>query len=42
MKYPCDLIKDMLPLYHDDICSEESRKIVQEHLEKCENCSKEY
>ena len=40
MKYSCDLISDLLPLYKDDICSEASRKIVEEHLEECAACKK--
>ncbi len=38
MKYNCDLISDLLPLYEDGICSEVSRKIVDEHLEECPKC----
>ena len=38
MKYPCDTIKDLLPLYHDDVCSDASRRIVEEHLAECEAC----
>ncbi len=40
MKKNCNIIKDLLPLYVDDICSEESKKIVEEHLETCNNCKK--
>ena len=40
MKYNCDLISDLLPLYKDDICSESSRKIVEEHLAECPECKK--
>ncbi|MBR2523789.1 MAG: zf-HC2 domain-containing protein [Clostridiales bacterium] len=38
MKYDCDMISDLLPLYKDGICSESSRKIVEEHLEECRDC----
>lgn len=39
MKFlPCELIQDMLPLYHDGVCSEVSRKLVDSHLETCEKC----
>ena len=34
----CDIILDLLPLYADDCCSEESRKLVSEHLLSCERC----
>ena len=40
MKYSCDLISDLLPLYKDEICSEASRKIVEEHLAECQDCKK--
>lgn len=39
MKYNCDLIRDLLPLYQDDVCSESSRQIVEEHLGECRACS---
>ncbi len=34
----CNIIRDLLPLYIDDCCSEESREMIKEHLEKCEEC----
>lgn len=42
MKYPCNLIQDLLPLYHDGVCSEESAKIVEEHLSECTTCRHYY
>jgi len=38
MKLPCDVIQDLLPLYHDKICSTESRTLVEEHLRECGAC----
>ena len=38
MKLLCDVINDLLPLYHDEVCSEESKRIVEEHLKECEKC----
>lgn len=38
MKLPCKIVEDLLPLYQDEVCSEESRSLVQEHLKECENC----
>lgn len=35
----CDLIYDLLPLYLEGSCSEESRRIVEEHLHSCPDCS---
>lgn len=40
MKFlPCELIQDILPLYHDGVCSDTSRKLVDSHLETCEKCT---
>lgn len=41
-KIPCDMIKDLLPLYEDDICSERSKSEIEEHLIGCEDCRKYY
>lgn len=38
MKYDCGMIVDLLPLYADEVCSEVSRKVVEDHLLECENC----
>ena len=38
----CSLIKDLLPLYHDGVLSEESKRAVAEHLEDCADCRAEY
>lgn len=40
MKYPCGIIKDLLPLYIDEVCNEESRQAVESHLTECEACRK--
>ena len=39
MKLNCNVIRDLLPLYADQICSEESRGLVEEHLTDCSDCS---
>ena len=36
----CDIVRDLLPLYEDGLCSEESRRAVEEHLKSCEACRK--
>ena len=41
MSKNCDMIKDLLPLYADDVCSEESRKAVEEHINSCPDCKAE-
>lgn len=38
MKYPCDMIKDLLPLYYDDACSKQTKSIVEAHLSECNSC----
>ena len=40
MKYDHNVIKDLLPLYIDDVLSDTSRQIVDEHLDECEDCRK--
>lgn len=42
MKYPCGLIQDLLPLYHDGVCTEESKKIMEHHLSECPSCRDSY
>jgi len=37
-KTDCNIIKDLLPSYIDDLCSEESRTIIEEHLQECTEC----
>lgn len=37
-KIPCDIIKDLLPLYIDEVCSEDSAAAVEAHLEICPAC----
>lgn len=34
----CGIIQDLLPLYHDGVCSPESRAEVEEHLKTCPDC----
>lgn len=38
MRFDCEIILDMLPLYVDEVCSEESKKTVEAHLLGCESC----
>ncbi|GAA0722290.1 hypothetical protein GCM10008905_13630 [Clostridium malenominatum] len=40
-KISCEIIKDLLPLYYDKVCSNESRITVEEHLTECNSCKKE-
>ena len=38
MKYDCEVIRDLLPLYADRACSEHSRTMVEAHLQECPDC----
>lgn len=40
-KLPCDVVRDLLPLYHDEVCSEASRQMIEEHLSSCKDCRAE-
>lgn len=40
MKTPCELVRDLLPLYHDGVCSDVSKEIVDAHLSCCAECRK--
>jgi len=40
MDISCDIIRDLLPLYAEDLVSEDSRKLVDEHLCACDSCVK--
>lgn len=42
MKVNCNIIGDMLPLYADDVVSEDTRTLVEEHLADCESCREKY
>lgn len=37
-KYSCGIVRDLMPLYRDGVCGEESRRIVEEHLRECTDC----
>lgn len=34
----CNVIEDLLPLYADEICSDDSRTIVEHHVAECNEC----
>ena len=37
----CTLIKDLFPLYIEDLCSEESKVMIEQHISECANCKNE-
>lgn len=36
----CDVIQDLLPSYLDKITSESTNRLVEDHLQSCNKCSK--
>ncbi|MDE7299408.1 MAG: zf-HC2 domain-containing protein [Lachnospiraceae bacterium] len=34
----CNVVKDLLPSYMDGLCSEDSRRLVEQHLQTCPDC----
>ena len=42
MKNECSYVRDVLPLYLENMVSEETAKFVKEHLENCPECAKEF
>ncbi len=38
----CSVIQDLLPLYVDEVVSNDTKTLVNEHLQVCEDCKKEY
>lgn len=41
-KIPCSVIQDLLVLYEDNVCSEETKQIIEEHVKECEECREIY
>lgn len=41
MKIQCEIIRDILPLYAEDMVSKPTREMVEEHLADCEECTAE-
>lgn len=42
MKNQCNIIRDILPLYAEDMVSDDTVSFVDEHLETCSECSNIY
>lgn len=38
----CEIVKDLLPLYHDDVVSTVTKNAVKDHLDTCKSCEEEY
>lgn len=37
----CKIIKDLLPLYVENMVSEESKEFIENHIKECEDCKRE-
>lgn len=40
-KISCNIIKDILPLYVDEVVSDDTKEMVEEHLKSCDACREE-
>ena len=40
MKLPCAVTRDLLPLYAENMVEQETKDLIKEHLDGCENCRK--
>lgn len=38
-KLSCEVVEDLLPLYHDEVCSAATREAIEAHLTTCGHCS---
>ena len=38
----CEIVQDLLPLYHDDVVNTVTKEAVKQHLNDCRECTKEY
>ena len=34
----CEVVRDLIPMYNDGTCSEESAKQIKSHIDGCEDC----
>ncbi len=41
MKTDCCIVRDILPLYAENMVSEETAELIKEHLSQCDECRKE-
>ncbi len=38
----CNIVKDLLPLYVEELCSEDSKEYVEEHMKSCQECKESF
>ena len=41
-QYDCNIILDLLPLSIENMVSEETQQVIQQHLLECESCRQAY
>ena len=41
-KIECEIVKDLASAYNQKIISEKSKKIVEDHIQECDECKKYY
>ena len=41
-KLKCSIVEDLMPLYIEDLLSEETKKEIELHLDECEDCKEVY
>lgn len=41
-KITCDVVRDLMVFCEDDVCSEDSKRLIAEHISECEECRKIY
>ncbi len=41
MKLPCETVKDLLPLYTDELISQTTRELMDAHFQECASCTRE-
>lgn len=42
MRNECNIIRDLLPLYVENMVSDDTASFVAEHMESCPACQKEF
>ncbi|TAA71987.1 zf-HC2 domain-containing protein [Planococcus salinarum] len=40
MKNECYIVRDLLPSYIDQLCSDESKVFIEQHMSQCDSCSR--
>ena len=42
MSWNCDIVIDLISLYHDGLASEATKQFVSQHLTECPTCRQQY